>query len=68
MTPTQAEAKAYAERMAKEMQHRDLLTEFDYFAALKWLAVGYESGLIAGRKETADVFADTVQTLNGEAS
>jgi hypothetical protein len=41
-----------------------LLTPAQYFDAAKWLAVGYQSGLIAGRKETADVFADTVQALS----
>jgi hypothetical protein len=64
MTPTQAEARAYAERTAKEMQRLNLLTSMDYFEAIRWLAMGFESGLIAGRKETADVFADTVQQFN----
>jgi hypothetical protein len=46
------------------MQRLNLLTSMDYFEAIRWLAMGFESGLIAGRKETADVFADTVQQFN----
>jgi hypothetical protein len=68
MTPTQAEALAYGEREAKRLKDLGLLTPVEYFDAAKWLAVGYLSGLTAGRLETADVFADTVQTLNGESA
>jgi hypothetical protein len=64
MTPTQAEALAYGEREAKRLKDLGLLNPVEYFDAAKWLAVGYQSGLIAGRKETADVFADTVQQFN----
>jgi len=64
MTPTQAEALAYGEREAVRLLGLGLIQVADFAAASKWLAVGYQSGLIAARKETADVFADTVQALS----
>jgi hypothetical protein len=64
MTPTQAEAIAYGEREADRLYSLKLLQAGELPHVAKWLAVGYQSGLIAGRKETADVFADTVQALS----
>jgi hypothetical protein len=66
MTPTQAEALAYAEKMAGRLQGESArfhgVRDADMEALL---AIGFMSGLIAGRKETADVFDDTVSQLNG---
>lgn len=64
MTPTQLEALAYGDREAVRLSNLGLLDGADLAQVSKWLAVGYQSGLIAGRKETADVFADTVQALS----
>jgi hypothetical protein len=68
MTPTQAEAIAYGEREARRLKSVGLLTNVPLADLETALSVGYQSGLTKGRLETREVFADTVQTFNGEAA